>query len=140
MFRPYLNFDFYITILVKEVYWYISQVSGERLQDHWSSGFPLFYDYHSIDQSLDRSVKIQSIDRSQSINHSIYRSKERSLNRSITRSVLIDHSNFQSVNHLINRLIDHRSISLSIDREIDRDRANNRPIIRSSNQSIKAYL
>ena len=28
-----------ITILVKQVYWYISQVSGERLQDHWSSGF-----------------------------------------------------------------------------------------------------
>ena len=25
-------------ILVKQVYWYISQVSGERLQDHWSSG------------------------------------------------------------------------------------------------------
>ena len=31
------------TILVKQVYWYISQVSGERLQDHWSSGFTLFY-------------------------------------------------------------------------------------------------
>ena len=29
----------YITILVKLVYWYISQVSGERLQDHWSSGY-----------------------------------------------------------------------------------------------------
>ena len=28
----------YITILVKQVYWSISQVSGERLQDHWSSG------------------------------------------------------------------------------------------------------
>ena len=27
-----------ITILVIQVYWYISQVSGERLQDHWSSG------------------------------------------------------------------------------------------------------
>ena len=27
------------TILVKQVYWYISQVSGERLQDHWSSGW-----------------------------------------------------------------------------------------------------
>ena len=38
--------------------------------------FPLFYDHHSIDQSLDRSVKIQLIDRSQSINHSIDRSKE----------------------------------------------------------------
>ena len=38
--------------------------------------FPLFYDYHSIDQSLDRSVKTQLINRSQSINHSIDRSKE----------------------------------------------------------------
>ena len=30
----------HITILVKQVYWYmyISQISGERLQDHWSSG------------------------------------------------------------------------------------------------------
>ena len=25
--------------VVKQVYWYISQASGERLQDHWSSGF-----------------------------------------------------------------------------------------------------
>ena len=32
----------YITILVKQIYWYISQVSGERLQDHWSSGLPIF--------------------------------------------------------------------------------------------------
>ena len=29
----------YITILVKQVYWYISQVSVVRLQDHWSSGY-----------------------------------------------------------------------------------------------------
>ena len=28
-----------ITILVKQVYWNIFQVSGELLQDHWSSGF-----------------------------------------------------------------------------------------------------
>ena len=28
----------YITILVKTVYLFTSQVSGERLQDHWSSG------------------------------------------------------------------------------------------------------
>ena len=32
----------YITILVKQVYWYISQVSGERLQDHWSSGLSVY--------------------------------------------------------------------------------------------------
>ena len=28
-----------MTFIVKQVYWYISQISGERLQDHWSSGF-----------------------------------------------------------------------------------------------------
>ena len=26
------------TILFKHVYWYMQQISGERLQDHWSSG------------------------------------------------------------------------------------------------------
>ena len=31
----------YITILVKQVYWFISRVSGERLQDLWSSGYDL---------------------------------------------------------------------------------------------------
>ena len=26
-------------IVFKYVYWYMKQISGERLQDHWSSGF-----------------------------------------------------------------------------------------------------
>ena len=33
------------TIIFKHVYWYMQQISGERLQDHWSSGLhlkPLF--------------------------------------------------------------------------------------------------
>ena len=96
-------------------------------------------DYHSIDQSLDRSVKIQSINRSIAIDQSLDRSIERKITQSIYHPVLIDHSNFRSVNHSINQLIDHRSINLSIDRDIDRDRAINRPINRSSNQSITAY-
>ena len=29
----------YMTIIVKPVYWYVSQISDERSQDHWSSGF-----------------------------------------------------------------------------------------------------
>ena len=31
------------TIILKHVYWYtyMQQISGERLQDHWSSGFTL---------------------------------------------------------------------------------------------------
>ena len=31
------------TIIFKHVYWYMQQISGERLQDHWSSCFILFY-------------------------------------------------------------------------------------------------
>ena len=26
------------TIILKHDYWYMQQISGERLQDHWSSG------------------------------------------------------------------------------------------------------
>ena len=26
------------TIIFKRVYWYMQQISGEHLQDHWSSG------------------------------------------------------------------------------------------------------
>ena len=26
------------TIIFKHVFWYVQQISGERLQDHWSSG------------------------------------------------------------------------------------------------------
>ena len=29
------------TIIFKHVYWYMQLISGERLQDHWSSGFSL---------------------------------------------------------------------------------------------------
>ena len=29
------------TIIFKHVYWYMQQISGERLQDHWSSGIPI---------------------------------------------------------------------------------------------------
>ena len=31
------------TIIFKYVYWYMKQISGERLQDHWSSGLLLFF-------------------------------------------------------------------------------------------------
>ena len=30
------------TIIFKHVYWYMQQISGERLQDHWSSGCFVF--------------------------------------------------------------------------------------------------
>ena len=32
------------TIIFKHVYWYMQQISGERLQDHWSSGFQLLFE------------------------------------------------------------------------------------------------
>ena len=39
------------TIVFKYVHWYMKQISGERLQDHWSSGFNSvlrpFQDYFS---------------------------------------------------------------------------------------------
>ena len=31
------------TIIFKHVYWYMQQISGERLQDHWSSGYDLSF-------------------------------------------------------------------------------------------------
>ena len=31
------------TIIFKFVYWYMKQMSGERLQDHWSSGWSFRY-------------------------------------------------------------------------------------------------
>ena len=34
------------TIIFKYVYWYMKQISGERLQDHWSSG--LFALLHNV--------------------------------------------------------------------------------------------
>ena len=30
------------TIIFKHVYWYMQLISGERLQDHWSSGYISF--------------------------------------------------------------------------------------------------
>ena len=31
------------TIIFKHVYWYMQQISGERLQDHWSSCFKIVF-------------------------------------------------------------------------------------------------
>ena len=45
------------TIIFKHVYGYMQQISGERLQDHWSSGFveikhPLHY-FHSKKRKME---------------------------------------------------------------------------------------
>ena len=34
------------TIIFKHVYWYMQQISGERLQDHWSSGY--MYSFRNV--------------------------------------------------------------------------------------------
>ena len=40
------------TIILKHVFWYMQQISGEHLQDHWSSGFSIFMlilnDFHAF--------------------------------------------------------------------------------------------
>ena len=40
------------TIIFKYVYWYMKQISGERLQDHWSSVFflteSILYDFVAL--------------------------------------------------------------------------------------------
>ena len=37
------------TIIFIHVYWYIQQISGERLQDHWSSGYIFLIFAQNID-------------------------------------------------------------------------------------------
>ena len=41
------------TIIYKHVYWYMQQISGERLQDHWSSGY-VFGSFPSIFQAVSK--------------------------------------------------------------------------------------
>ena len=41
------------TIIFKHVYWYMQQISGERLQDHWSSGIQILLKlYRCCDHAL----------------------------------------------------------------------------------------
>ena len=42
------------TIIFKYVYWYMKQISGERLQDHWSSGLGLIFppNCHNINDTV----------------------------------------------------------------------------------------
>ena len=41
------------TIIFKHVYWYMQQISGERLQDHWSSVFFFFFKVQLVGLSGD---------------------------------------------------------------------------------------
>ena len=44
------------TIIFTHVYWYMQQISGERLQDHWSSGKRFFWlvSNNSLQQCIER--------------------------------------------------------------------------------------
>ena len=45
------------TIIFKHVYWYMQQISGEGLQDHWSSGFPILLKlYRCLDHAMKMCV------------------------------------------------------------------------------------
>ena len=48
------------TIIFKHVYWYMQQISGERLQDHWSSG-TIHYSGHLQWYELFLSVLLFSV-------------------------------------------------------------------------------
>ena len=47
------------TIIFKHVYWYMQQISGERLQDHWSSGFIYFWKCHSLKHEVLTNYFVQ---------------------------------------------------------------------------------
>ena len=54
------------TIIFKHVYWYMQQISGERLQDHWSSGFSLllwhiFYDDKHKSKTIGQNMSRDAI-------------------------------------------------------------------------------
>ena len=42
------------TIIFKHVYWYMQQISGKRLQDHWSSGF--LYIFQNLHENARRNL------------------------------------------------------------------------------------
>ena len=53
------------TIIFKHVFWYMQQISGERLQDHWSSGFQFILNFILsncvIEMNISHNVKMQSV-------------------------------------------------------------------------------
>ena len=57
------------TIIFKYVYWLMKQISGERLQDHWSSGlvFPIV-SLWDISVAMETTILIQSAPKPNAIN------------------------------------------------------------------------
>ena len=50
------------TIIFKHVYWYMQQISGERLQDHWSSGFQGHQPMNTVEISLFGMISSEPMD------------------------------------------------------------------------------
>ena len=46
------------TIIFKHVYWYMQLISGERLQDHWSSGCNAVHSFRLAKEEWHKSSKI----------------------------------------------------------------------------------
>ena len=46
------------TIIFKYVYWYMKQISGERLQDHWSSGY-----VHLLNRERGKGQRLSDVTR-----------------------------------------------------------------------------
>ena len=72
------------TIIFKYVYWYMKQISGERLQDHWSSGlFNVVLNVHSIKHRLFSLIRIYV--------NVVYRVERSYVDKLITRNTLHFH-------------------------------------------------
>ena len=97
--------------------------------------FPSFYDYHSVDQSLNRSVKI-SINRSIAIDQSLDRSIERTITQSINNPIGLDRSLELSISLYLDQLINQSIIDQSVYRSTERSIAIEQSVDRSINQSI----
>ena len=49
------------TIIFKYVYWYMKQISGERLQDHWSSGFEALIKFEDAGEATTLKIDFSNI-------------------------------------------------------------------------------
>ena len=57
------------TIIFKHVYWYMQLISGERLQDHWSSGFCFVFHTKSLFSFQLGKMRMQLPCRAQTCSH-----------------------------------------------------------------------
>ena len=46
------------TIIFEYVYWYVKQISGERLQDHWSSGLQNIFVWETTEKLIHVKILV----------------------------------------------------------------------------------